>query len=355
MYYLFFSKHQFIYLIILISNLILQFGFKMSSTNEETRIFDGQVAGHGNILVLPNETLVKRSSQTEIDFYKLVEDKNLPIRKFMPKCYNFDPSFIKIKEKYIKADDNEYYINMENLLLPFKNPTIMDLKLGTRLYDDNANEEKKQRMILNAASTTSLKTGLKICGLHITNKSDKTVKKFDKKYGRALKEGNLANGILRFLLNFTEDGYKNCTVNSFEEDMDQNLFNLRPSKYTLGFIQEVLNQTYQLKEAITESPVRIYGCSICLIYETIDVKKEMEKYEKANKEAEEEAGNEMNNEDDDSIKKVQDQYQYPFSFHLIDFAHASYIDPKLGEDPSLKTGIDRLISILEKYIYEHSQ
>lgn len=135
-------------------------------------------------------------------------------------------------------------------------------------------------------------------------------------------------------MNFTEDCYENVTVDNFEEEMDQKIFEKKPSKYTLGFLQEVLNQTYQLKEAVMESPVRIYGCSLCLIYETINVKEEIKKFEQIDQ--------------DES-----DEYQYPFSFHLIDFAHATYVNPELGEDPSLMTGIDRLISILEKYIYEN--
>jgi len=331
----------------------------MEVIHHDTKIFDGQVAGHGNILQLPNDSLVKVSSQTEIDFYKIVEEKNIPIKNFMPKCYNFDPYFEEVKEKYLPKDSDKVYINMENLLSPYKNPSVMDLKLGTRLYDDNASEEKKQRMILNAASTTSLKTGLKICGLRITDKSDKLVKKFDKKYGRALKEENLGNGILRFLLNFSEEGYKNVTVNNFEEEMDQGIFNIKPSKYTLGFLQEVLNKTYQLKETIMESPVRIYGCSLCIIYETINVEEEIEKFEKSqslknkilysmdsfNADSEDQGGN-------NTFKNNQYNYQYPFSYHLIDFAHANLVDPKLGEDPSMMKGIDRLISILEKYIYE---
>jgi len=310
----------------------------MGTSNSGAKEFEGQVAGHGSsILILPNDTLLKRSCSAEIEFYRIAEEKNIPLKKFMPKCYNFDPSFEVIKEKYIPANDTTLYINMENLLLPFKHPTIMDLKLGTRLYDDHANEEKKQRMIKNAASTTSLKTGLKICGLHITDKSTKSVLKFDKKYGRALKEGNLAHGILRFLLNFTGDTYRGVTNDQFEEDMDQSVFNVRPSEYTLGFLQEVLHQTYQLKEAVMKSHVRIYGGSLCLIYETIDVEEEMKKYEQANSSSKDKT------------------YHYPFSYHFIDFAHASFVDPELGEDPSLMTGIHRLISILEKYHHEKGE
>lgn len=71
-------------------------------------------------------------------------------------------------EKYIPKD-GVVYIVMENLLLPFKNPNVMDLKFGTRLYDEGVTEAKKERMIYNATSTTSFKTGLKICGVHVNN------------------------------------------------------------------------------------------------------------------------------------------------------------------------------------------
>jgi len=126
--------------------------------------------------------------------------------------------------------------------------------------------------------------------------------------------------------------------------MDQKVFEEKPSEYTLGFLQEVLHQTYQLKEAVLKSHVRIYGGSLCLIYETIDVEEEMKKYEQAKHQQE--------GEEEGEEKGSREPYHYPFSFHFIDFAHASFVDPELGEDPSLMTGIDRLISILEKYIHE---
>jgi len=120
--------------------------------------------------------------------------------------------------------------------------------------------------------------------------------------------------------------------------MDQEIFKQSPSSYTLGFIREILENTYQLKEAILQSHVRIYGCSICLIYETIDVEEEMKKFE------EKKAKNDPN-----------DPYHYPISYHVIDFAHATFVDPSEGEDPSLMTGVNRLISLLEKYIQKYEQ
>jgi len=69
----------------------------MSTQVTETKSFDGQVAGHGNILILPNNILIKRSYPKEINFYKLIKEKNLPLQNFMPKCYNHDPSYEEIK------------------------------------------------------------------------------------------------------------------------------------------------------------------------------------------------------------------------------------------------------------------
>ncbi len=72
----------------------------MGTSNSGVKEFDGQVAGHGSsILILPNNTLLKQSCSTEIEFYRLAEEKNIPLKKFMPKCYNFDPSFEDIKSK----------------------------------------------------------------------------------------------------------------------------------------------------------------------------------------------------------------------------------------------------------------
>jgi hypothetical protein len=58
---------------------------------------------------------------------------------------------------------------LENISYPFKKPNILDIKLGTVLYDDAASEEKKERMIKTAKETTSLETGVRITGFEVCN------------------------------------------------------------------------------------------------------------------------------------------------------------------------------------------
>ncbi|KAJ1670289.1 hypothetical protein EV182_008305, partial [Spiromyces aspiralis] len=59
------------------------------------------------------------------------------------------------------------YICIQNLLNGFAKPCVMDIKLGTRLYDDTASPEKRARMIKKSQETTTWSLGLYICGIKV--------------------------------------------------------------------------------------------------------------------------------------------------------------------------------------------
>lgn len=58
-------------------------------------------------------------------------------------------------------------ICLENVSLGFKKPCVLDLKMGTQLYDDDASEEKKARLGAVAANTTSLPLGFRMTGFEV--------------------------------------------------------------------------------------------------------------------------------------------------------------------------------------------
>ena len=58
---------------------------------------------------------------------------------------------------------------LENLSHRFSKPNILDIKLGTKLFDDEASEEKKARMIQKAKDTTSLETGMRLTGFQVSS------------------------------------------------------------------------------------------------------------------------------------------------------------------------------------------
>ena len=60
-------------------------------------------------------------------------------------------------------------IVLENLLFPFFKPNILDIKLGTVLYDETASPEKVARMQKTARETTSLETGIRLTGFQVSS------------------------------------------------------------------------------------------------------------------------------------------------------------------------------------------
>ena len=53
---------------------------------------------------------------------------------------------------------------LENLSYGFLKPNILDIKLGTVLYDDTAPPDKVARMEKTARNTTSFETGIRLTG-----------------------------------------------------------------------------------------------------------------------------------------------------------------------------------------------
>jgi inositol-polyphosphate multikinase len=49
----------------------------------------------------------------------------------------------------------------------FRKPNILDIKLGTVLYDEDATPEKKERMQNKARCTTSGETGVRLIGFQV--------------------------------------------------------------------------------------------------------------------------------------------------------------------------------------------
>lgn len=57
---------------------------------------------------------------------------------------------------------------LENLTHRFVRPNVLDIKLGTQLFDEHASEEKKARMTKAAADTTSAQTGVRLTGFQVS-------------------------------------------------------------------------------------------------------------------------------------------------------------------------------------------
>ena len=59
---------------------------------------------------------------------------------------------------------------LENLTYRFLRPNVLDIKLGTQLFDDDAPEDKRLRMQATADSTTSGTTGVRLTGCQVSHR-----------------------------------------------------------------------------------------------------------------------------------------------------------------------------------------
>lgn len=62
------------------------------------------------------------------------------------------------------------YIILENLTGKYSCPCVLDLKIGTRSHNDVMSPQKKQEHLDRSASTTSLKLGIRFCGMQVCNR-----------------------------------------------------------------------------------------------------------------------------------------------------------------------------------------
>lgn len=156
-----------------------------------------QVGGHAGVSTSEDGSLlIKPALAHEVDFYQHLnsEPSLAALRPYIPKFYGtlrlegkVEGGNLETLRRAPKEGKDKclfdwetgqgiarvfmttiHSIVLENLANIFLKPNILDIKLGTRLYDDEASEEKRARMEKAAAATTSLTTGIRLTGFQVS-------------------------------------------------------------------------------------------------------------------------------------------------------------------------------------------
>ncbi|KIK16409.1 hypothetical protein PISMIDRAFT_267780 [Pisolithus microcarpus 441] len=402
-----------------------------SHTLPPTTPLSSQVGGHAGVQTTEDGSLLlKPALPRELEFYQLIRDGVSPeidaatvtasgLKPLLPWIPKFLgvlslgnhvenlPQMTAVHDlpTFVQANGTTTAIVLENLTYGFRKPCILDVKLGTVLYDEDASPEKKERMIRTAASTTSLSTGVRLTGFQVYANDHPLPKLTSKKYGKTIKPEQLPDGIARFFP-FHIPASASCMPPSIPaasnvppsgdvvaapDDIQPGL----PPPILLVLLTRLLEELEHLRTALARAEVRIVGGSILIIYEgdwasaeeaartsedvSIPIGKstasgeglgrnergapdeESEDEETMTVEIDEHgrlifedvAGSpiaesfEENDVDDGDEESEDEDEPHLFRLSLIDFAHTRLV-PGQGPDTGVLLGIDTLIRLIHE-------
>ncbi|KAL9072511.1 MAG: hypothetical protein Q9161_003523 [Pseudevernia consocians] len=359
--------------------------------------FDNVAAGHDGVLSDPSgELVIKPCKQSEIDFY----DSTFAHPELIPHIPNFFgkislgadtnaaqvagalvlpseidpeppvihgvPGTMVVENAWAPSNGGRIHTDsavvLENVAAGFKKPNILDVKLGARLWADDAPMAKRVKLDKVAEETTGKRLGLRIAGM-------KTYK------------GALSNGEE----NITPDGYRlydkmfgrsfsaETIAQGFEE-----YFQLTKGVKAKGPIRKVIRRFMEdlraMESVIEKKESRMYSASLLFVYEgdqqalqdafatERDIIASLDR--KVSDRDDPTKGNGAINDDDhmkgnsaDAVVNVDDpddeeededeEVKFPAiqSLKLIDFAHAKWT-PGQGPDENLLHGIRNTTQIL---------
>lgn len=122
-------------------------------------------------------------------------------------------------------------VALDNAAYGYKRPNIMDVKLGRRLWADDAPLEKKRRFDKISAETTHHELGFRIAGIRVYKGADdageldeEDYKIYDKDYGRnEVNKENVVAAFRKFLYNAgagIDDDYARAVAEAFRRDLE---------------------------------------------------------------------------------------------------------------------------------------
>ncbi|KAK5074513.1 hypothetical protein LTR70_007854 [Exophiala xenobiotica] len=254
-------------------------------------------------------------------------------------------------------------IVLSNATAGFTRPNVIDLKLGSRLWDDDAPMNKRAKLDEVAGSSTSGSLGFRIAGMKVFVGEDVEeenvsrevntevhdgYKTYDKFYGRSnINDDNLQSAFDAFLHSLSL-----APTSSTGGEKEQRKARLRRKLMLERLQREVSSIEYVLENE--ES--RMYSASILMVYEgdpdTLDsvVKYNEEDGKVMDIEAEEPRA--IDAEDDEEVLDDDEDEEPRQKLHevaMIDFAHAHWT-PGQGPDENVLQGIRSIKRILEQLL-----
>lgn len=270
--------------------------------------------------------IIKPCTAAEVSFYETCIASHPEFAAFMPTFFGTLQLSNPTAAPVANRNTN---IVLSNITHGFTSPCIMDMKLGTRLWDEAADAEKRARRDALSNSTTSGPLGFRVVGMKVYKGisaigTDPAInstgyRAYDKYYGHKFTAENVIDAFREY---FTSE--------------------ISPDQVRL-VVERWRKKISEIKTVLENHESRMYGASILFCYEGNAKAFEEALKEEAKQEhraCEEEGEEEEGEEGEEKPKMVED-------LKLIDFAHMSWT-PGLGPDENALKGVRNIETLLKQ-------
>ena len=208
-------------------------------------------------------------------------------------------------------------IVLENLTKGFIKPSVVDIKLGAILWDDEATPEKQERMKKVSETTTSGSLHMRVAGMQIyagkeTSKepgdpergiipSDSGYIEYGKKYGRSLTDTDISSCLNKNMFPVSHLGFDRAAA----------------------LISVIIQELLYIRRVFRRIEMRMHSASVLIIYES-----DLQAFD-----------DRLNNQGEEGVGPL-------YQAKIVDFAHTS-LTPGRGPDLDSIEGLSNLISIMK--------
>lgn len=268
-------------------------------------LYPNQVGGHGSILASAPGRILKPSNDKERFFYESIfssfsastsssrhssqvcasasqdsQQQHHILRAHIPIYYGTHSRHNKFAgHRDPKASGTIRWIELQDMNAALHTPCMLDLKIGTRHYDNDASPEKIARTKKTALATTTAATGLRLVGMRFTDNVTGATTVVDKTYGKKLQADELGFQLERF---FQLDG-TDTRADGFNRggDMNRDCHEQQPQQHQgsrriykdarIRIVKCVLGKVERILADMTQiNDWNFYSSSLLIVYDAHD-------------------------------------------------------------------------------------
>lgn len=279
---------------------------------------DGVLSDESGALV------IKPCTAHEVSFYESAAT-HPELAKWMPTFFGTLELSDSVPDGTTPSSNRSKSIVLQNTTHGFIKPCVLDIKLGAQLWDNDAPQDKRDRLDAVSAKTTSKSLGMRIAGMKVWKKATEgsevkgCYKVYDKQYGRTYTAETVIEAIREY----------------FDSDISKSQMKLLAKRFK--------EKVVEIQAVLESLESRMYSASLLFVYEgdglALDeaLKEEEENAKKPPKTQEE-----LDQEEEDEVETKEKKIEV---LKLIDFAHATWT-PGEGPDENQLQGVRSVVKLL---------